>query len=646
MAPPTQSPRINPKIFVRLLTLSLRWMREMGIAVAAVYFGFLAWLDAGKFKVLIGDDLRCYVAVSHGIKAYNDLMVSYFRFRPVAALFIWGSARLSGGHYDTLLLMGVGLHTLNGFLFWGLLRKQFQMSSAIALSLTFMATFNRFVAYYVDPELVVIEGTATTFYILYIWAIISLLAAPNKSNAALSGAIFLIVLHIHERYMVLAATSILVAILTYRKHNFASLLLGSITLGGLGFNFVVKKLVLGGPILMGTTTQTIAINPRQISAFTFDGLLNLIGINCGPSYLSVLDYAESPVWLRLLSIACAGLSLFILIWCAISLCRRTRSPVASSKILEIHALPLLCLVFLLLVSASITFRQEYRWLYPAFLTFLVLLGFLVQGCAGSPGGAVANSALISLFILSVPREFAIRAHRQNYYARSAYSEVNDLYTVLQHYPDAVRAKKIIISGGEQLDWVFMDELFAQKYKLPLFEFRKAASLSSPTISNTASVEFNDLPEGFMLSTPSRDETRIVGLETAKVLSPEPGILQTPNGKALFTMNRFGSFGWGLASPAVIAVVVPANSKTLAVGYSHALALGDGLNFSIEAHLRSGKITELISIEVPPLRDGAIPEWKNTRVKLPKDCERLQITVSSGTGNSTGDWLFINDFTVE
>src|SRR6476469_1041455 len=224
------------KIFPRLVAPAF--------LAAAILLGVLAWLDAENFQVMVGDDLRGFFTASQGLKPYYDLLVSVLRFRPIATLFMWGAAKLSSGQFQQLLLIGAALHTFNAFLFWGLLRRLLHVTPGLALCLTLVATFNRFMAYFLTPELAIIAGTAITFYLLFLGALVRLLANPRQSVATLAGVLFFVILHIHERYMVLAAGAVVAASLIYRQNRRASLVTAAATLLALAFNFGFKKFFL------------------------------------------------------------------------------------------------------------------------------------------------------------------------------------------------------------------------------------------------------------------------------------------------------------------------------------------------------------------------------------------------------------------
>ena len=139
------------------------------------------------------------------------------------------------------------------------------------------------------------------------------------------------------------------------------------------FEFFDKKFFLATPFLIGTTTRPITFDLPQILLFIWRGTLNLVGINSGPAYLSLEDFPESPLWMRVLSVATAVLSIVLVLGAVASIMTSERSQKTRSIVFRLALYA--SAVAGLLLSASITFRQMYSWLYPAYLGFLAFLGF-------------------------------------------------------------------------------------------------------------------------------------------------------------------------------------------------------------------------------------------------------------------------------
>ena len=118
-------------------------------------------------------------------------------------------------------------------------------------------------------------------------------------------------------------------------------------------------------------------------------------------------------------------------------------------------------------------------MYPAYLTFLMLLAHVARHAPGLPRGRLATAALAGFMIIAVPRETGIRSQRDNFYARSAYNKANNLYSLLRRNPDLLGARVIVVGGDpvEAADWVFFQgasssygDSFSHYYDIPPLRF--------------------------------------------------------------------------------------------------------------------------------------------------------------------------------
>jgi hypothetical protein len=607
------------------------------------YFLELWWLDYDYFQVLAGDDIRCFPKALQGLEHYSNLLTSFSRFRPATALLIWISAFLSNGQYSTLIMIGAGLHAFNALLFFALLWKVMRASPGIAMGLTIVATFNRFTAYLIAPELAIMEGAAITTYLVFLWALFRLIDSTKIMWAFFTSLSFFIILHIHERYMVLIGACLMVAVPTYSANRRAGIVIAVCSIAGLAFNFSAKKLFIHAPILMGTTTKAIELNPEAILAFWTDGLLNLLGVNRGPSYLSVLSYSDSPKWIKLLGILSMITVISILYRSFIYAYRSMKSTRFDSKLGWKLAL-LIGLISALLLSASITIRQEYRWLYPAYLSFLILVGAGTRISREAYKIPATQILLASFILIAVTSELAIREFQDNFYARNAYRLANNLYTLIQKSPELKASKEIII-GGDELsisNWVFMGDAFANFYKLPPLVFISSPSGNALRPMAAPSVMYQQSSGKFMLSA-SAVENQANSLSTAVTINPPVMQISTPNGKPSFAFTLKETDGWMLTSPVELMVQVPRAGKNLKVTFSHALTGGDGVDLAIIAQFAGQESRELLSVHVPALKNVARSEWHFHQLELPENCQSLRISIESKSGDQASDWLFFQAF---
>jgi hypothetical protein len=403
-----------------------------------------------------------------------------------------------------------------------------------------------------------------------------------------------------------------------------------------------KKILFHTPVLIGTTTQEIDFNFGQITYFIIQGIKNLIGINAGPSYLSVLDHAESPEWLKFTAISCASLALgLVILGIYYNVINSNSSKGASLPFWKITAF-LISLIGALLASASVTFRQEYRWLYPAYIIFFIFLSFISKRRDNHfPKGI---SILLWIFIiLTIPREAYIRSHRDNFYGRSAYLITNDLYETLEHVPEIQEYDRIIIGGDEVPDWewTFMGDTFSKYYGIPAVEFNSGHSTTNA--SSIVKIAYSKSIGKFVLTNGDHSENDITALRHAEIINTSQNKISTPNNTVSFPLSMGKKHGWALAAPGVLEVTVPENSKFLVISFSHAWANGDGFTLDITSKSANQTGVQLLSSKILPLKKDDTPEWKSCILALPDNCSQIEVALQSISGDQVSDWVVIRNF---
>src|SRR5262249_5625812 len=115
----------------------------------------------------------------------------------------------------------------------------------------------------------------------------------------------------------------------------------------------------------------------------------------------------------------------------------------------------------------------------------------------------------------------------------------------------------------------------------------------------------------------------------------------PAKKRIFFMTYDHSECAMVVAPLAFICNVPANSKYCWLSFSHAYALGDGVNIEVKAHTRDGDKL-LADRLVPPLAKADSPEWEDVQMELPAGTDQIRFRVYSQSGDSTGDWLAMRD----
>ena len=614
----------------------------LGAAIAGViaWLAIAGWFNPFRFTAFAGDDLRLFDVARQGVGVLIDGMATVYKFRPVTAVIDYAVAVSTKCDFRSVAAISIGIHALNALLFFWLVFRVLRLPVFLALGLTTVGVLNRFVTYIYMHEQALMEGMAVATLLVLVACALRFIDQPTLRRSVSLALLFLVIIHIHERYLVLAAPLMLLACFARAKRTPAAVLALGVLLSAAA-NIAVKKLWLATPVLIGATTQKIEFNLPQISAFVWSGVLNMVGINRGPAYLSVEDFPDSAGWVQAVSVGTAVVSCALLCWAVIA----ARGNTAAMRKICFFATA----IPVLLLAASITFRQEYRWLYPAYLVFLLLVAFGVRGTAR--GLAWPHVTLAALIALSFAREVYLAQRYSRFAGFEAYEVANNLRQTLEHVDGVGGKDAIVVRGGvDASGWIFMGNTFSRVYGLPPLEFsgQTAGQEYSDGESEQLLVHYNPGARKFTV-VPSKpdpggepDRMDFAVLEAVAATFPPNERLATPTKTPLFRMPTDGSEAMVAVSPAELSVPVPRPGAELRLSVSHVYALGDGVDVEVTAGSAAGA-KRLLSRTVPPRLRSDAAAWRRFVLPLPPDASEVRVRIFSGSGDATADWIALRDF---
>ena len=230
----------------------------MEIVLLFIVGGFVSWLaiqawfDPLRFKVLAGDDLSNVEPFSGSYGESIQFLSSYFKFRPVTCFILWAITHWTGADALRMASVGMAIHALNALIFFFLVYRVIRVPLAVSFGLTFIAILNRFDAYIIAPGSAIAEGIGVTLVLLIIAVAFQFNERPTLSRGVLLTVFFLLIVHIHERFLGLAAPLIILAIGAWSSSPASAALLALGSAGTCLLNVGLKKLWLGTPFLIGT----------------------------------------------------------------------------------------------------------------------------------------------------------------------------------------------------------------------------------------------------------------------------------------------------------------------------------------------------------------------------------------------------------
>ena len=624
-------------------------------AVVFVMFGMIlwlaveAWFNPLQFQVFAGDDIdtfsRNHVLTSPPIRS---VAVMYHKFRPVAATVIFAIAKVTDCDFRKIASIGIAIHAANAMIFFWLLYRSIKLPLALSVGLTVVAIFNRFATYLLMQDEAIMEGMGVFLLVWMLIVSLSFMEWPTIRRSLELALLYTSLVYVHERYLVLAVPLALVSLGTFKLNRRASVLLTmAVTLGALSY-LCIKKFWFGAPILVGSQTIPIDFGMAPILSFLWHGALNLVGINSGPAHLSLEDFPDSPFWIRSISIAVALLSTSLL--CGIVATVTLSSAGEEKRASVLRGGFYLVTTALLLLSASITVRQEYRWLYPAFLVFLCWLGY---------GVAVAKTyqgwfrlALTALVLLSVCQEVYFAQRMKRFFSFESYQIANNLFAALHHISGALQKDAVLVRGDiPSKEWIFGDGTFSRFYHLPALEFLAHDSPIEQTDESRVILDFEPSTGNFKLSAahPSSltDEFHRMNyslLEHSPAATTPDNRWSTPTKTPVFVTSKNGVDCVAVVAPVDLNFSVQQGARFLHVCFSQFYAMGDGTDVEVFA-LGSAGPKLLLSRRVPALVNDDFPVWRKYDFALPDDTQQIRLHVFSQT-DPVADWIVVRDFSVD
>jgi hypothetical protein len=334
------------------------------------------WFGFFPYQAFMGDDLRLIASTQTGgcVSSFVNALtcVEFNKFRPVFLTFFHLESLAFGGNFRSYMYFNIFLELLNvclvSFISWRLSRKQL----LVAFSSGVMFIVSRFSYYNVLQVLGSMEGLALFLFLLLI--ITTLRAYEIKKPMSFSWPLlfYFLVIFTHERYVVVGGflvAAILLAPINFKRrcHRY---ILTAIPLGILLINYSLKTFIFKSRFFEGTGGYPIVFDYHQFFSFMFTGFLNMVGFNVGPNYLSGLDIFGAGI----IGFAIGGIFAVSLATLILAYHFRSVQKINLSDGRNIFLF--LALFVLLLASASITFRQEYRWLYAPYIMIIFGIAYL------------------------------------------------------------------------------------------------------------------------------------------------------------------------------------------------------------------------------------------------------------------------------
>ena len=442
--------------------------RALATGRASAVFSLLAlfaanflWFSSFSFRTITADDLGAWSFFT-GHPSLGELFLngSGGKYRPVTNLVQYVLLQAFPNDYRSWVAFSTVLNFVVVAALFLLIRKLTKGDSIIALLGGLLYVTSRFSYYNILQLNGVMEALSLLFLVLIMYVTVSFYEDSRRWPGFALAGLYLLITLTHERYLALLPFLPLVPLFHGSLRRRSKVGLMALMCAPFVLNVVLKQFVLNSTLLMGTGGQPIALSPPQVAGFVAAGLANMAWINWGPDYLSGISFLRMDAeWQALVMIIFVAL-LVIVIWMAVRMIR-TRDSAARRRELKGFALWLVLFLSLLL-AASITFRQEYRWLYAP---FVVLVAYFCYQYARLPMRAALRYGVLAIIcILAVTADSYYKANERGVFFMGWQAAGDAAYDLtIGKYGQGMRERTLYVENASGLSGTFRGDLFLSPY---------------------------------------------------------------------------------------------------------------------------------------------------------------------------------------
>ena len=369
--------------------------RKSGTLAAALLALALVWFASFPYRAVMGDDLSLiageppFLNPQTLVGSLTETLSEKYRPIPQALYFLEITA--FGGDFRGYLYVNIAVVIVNAWLVtllaWRLSRRSWVMSFAAGV----MLIVSRFAYSSVLLVTGVKDGLCLTFLLALMYALLRWYETDHRRWLLTALVFYLLQVYTHERFLLLAAFLILALALAPSRRSYGRFWLGVPVLIVLS-NYLAKTMLLRVEFFRGTGGSGIHLEPTHFLAFMLSGAANIIGFNVGPDYLSGLSIVHAGavgIWVGVaLTVPVALLT--VSYWSWLRECEAKECRWAEYRNLALFVV----LIASLLATASVTIRQEYRWLYAPYASFIAGVAYMHGRLEDLPWRRTALAVLV------------------------------------------------------------------------------------------------------------------------------------------------------------------------------------------------------------------------------------------------------------
>lgn len=417
----------------------------------------VAWFSPVREGAIAFDDVGAVIRWTDpavGLADRSVLDTTANRWRPVFTSLFTVLTALFGKDYSSYFWFNVGLTALFVLLVYRLVLKV-SGSRLLATALSLLTMTSRFAYYQVTQVIGPVEGLSLVFVVLLASGLVWFRAEARVRHLWAAVGWFTLLIHTHERYVVLAGFLAPLVLTETSLRVRVRLALATAFCGVVAFNLAIRAYALDLPLLVGSGSSTeLGFTWRTGAEHLLFGGANVSGINVGPAYLDGLTFPALPVVFQVLS-AVVTVVTVLLPLTAFALSRRPRGNWFTTDGPRRDLFMGAGLLLALLAAVSVTIRVEPRWLYAPFVVTVLLVAYSAALLGRRPRLlAPVVAAVAVLTAASVVLDETYGDHVEGVYFMSARAGTRDIVaqTVHAHGRNLERRPVFVVDPTPGADW--------------------------------------------------------------------------------------------------------------------------------------------------------------------------------------------------
>ena len=453
------------------------------LCFAAYFFAIHLRFASFSFKTLAGDDV-----ILLGVSNQNNGFLSTFwgsftdhtggKWRPISQIILSPLLDFFGGDFWKYQLLNEALLAGCGVLMAVLVFNMTGGRFLLGLSAGSFVVLARFNLYYVLQVFGLMESLAVLCMLSMLIALEKYVRLGSNRYIYFSNFFFFLTIHTHERYLFLLPVLFVCSWLYVpSKPLSARLFLVCLPLFIVAENFLVKTKILNLTFLTGGGGTEINAATTDIPTFSWRALLNIFGYNSGPDYLSGRNAHSLGIAAVFLAVGWTILLFAVILLSCIQMFRKTGWQNSCRKV---------CIAVLLIgpliLSASITFRQEYRWLFAPYIALIVVVHVSLNVVARSRQTLIFISCLLVSLGTLIGVYYARYAESTYFFSTQNLADsINDRLFVQYEEQMSTTTFVIVDYDSTTFNWAVGGELYNNEYSPSMnFDIRRVASTEEIT----------------------------------------------------------------------------------------------------------------------------------------------------------------------